>query len=285
MKSLPEKKRNAEPLPSLKEMKQLFSAAYSDVSPPVITFSGGVDSGLLAVLGQELFGNDCLIVTAISPSFSERSRLWVEEAVNLYGLNHSWVETDEWTKAGYQRNAGDRCFYCKESLFDALVQNFKVSGQNIWYGAHLGDLKSHRPGFKAVTQAGVVCPYLTLKWDKAMIRKCAKEMGLSFWDRPSQPCLASRVPHYSEVTQKKLAQIEAAELILWELGCTRFRVRHHGELARLELAESEHERVWRARKHITQAMKKIGFLFVTIDLQDFSSGSLSLLLERREHAE
>ncbi len=240
----------------------------------VVAFSGGADSSLLAFVAASTEGVVATAVTAVSPSlagseFDDCSRL--AEAWNL-----DWVAvtTDEMEQAAYRRNDIDRCFHCKSALMDAL-QPFVDSGATVVLGVNVDDLDDHRPGQVAAAEAGARFPFVEVNLTKAEIREVSRSLGLETWDKPAAACLASRIPFGTEVTVELLSKVERAEQVLHDIGIRSCRVRHHGEVARIEVEAVDLQLVIDSRSYIEERLLALGFRYVTVDLGGFRSGSLN----------
>lgn len=245
-------------------------------------YSGGIDSTLVAVAAHRALGPDnALAVIGDSPSLP---RYELDQAVALagrLGLNLRVVEPNEQHDPGYQRNAGDRCYFCKTHLYDTLHRTAKDLGYRyIANGTNADDLGDHRPGLIAAEEAQVISPLLEAELDKQAVRDLARHLDLPNADKPAAACLASRIPYGMEVTLERLAQVEQAEDALRDLGLTGFRVRHHDQVARIELPIDQIPRFMdpKIREKAVAAIKKAGFTFVSLDLEGFRSGSGNVLL-------
>jgi uncharacterized protein len=199
-----------------------------------------------------------------------------------HGIAYERVSTDEMDIAEYQENNADRCYFCKRELFEKLNALSAQRGfAHIAYGANVDDTGDHRPGMKAAQEKRVVAPLVESGITKQQIRSMARSLGLSLWDKPAAPCLASRVPYFNRVTPGKLSQIERAEYVLHDLGFAVCRVRHHGTLARVELPCELHGRIMQPHiwDTVVSGFKGLGFEYVTLDLEGFRSGRLNDVLE------
>ena len=244
----------------------------------LVAYSGGVDSTLLVKVAHDVLGPDVTAVTAISPSLPASAREEAARLARLIGVRHVEVETEELDDPRYGRNPLDRCYFCKGELFRKLQEVGRRLGiPAIVHGANLDDLGDFRPGMEAGKEAGARAPLVEAGLTKAEIRSISREFGLPNWDAPAQACLSSRIPHGIEVTRDRLAQIERAEEALRELGFRQFRVRHHNEVARLEVEPSELPRLVdpAIRGRIIQAVKGAGFRWVAVDLEGYRQGSLN----------
>lgn len=244
----------------------------------LVAFSGGVDSTLVLKVAYDLLGEKVLGVTAASPSLPKRE---LEETIDLarrIGARHRIVETGELQNPDYAANRADRCYFCKTELYSVLAPLAAREGyRSILDGTHAGDIEDFRPGQKAAREHRVVSPLKEAGLLKEEVRALARFFGLPNWDKPAAACLSSRIPHGIPVTAETLEQIEKAERRLRELGFRRLRVRHHNEIARIEVAIEDFPRLIEHREAVLQGLREAGYLFVTLDLAGFKSGSLNLL--------
>ncbi len=248
----------------------------------VVALSGGADSAYLAWAAHHALGQRALSVTALSPSFPAYDREQVEALVRAAGLRHEFIKTQELENPLYTANRADRCYHCKDELFTVLGRLACERGfAAVAYGINADDTGDFRPGHRAAGEHAVLSPLLDAGLTKAEIRALSRRAGLATWDRPASACPSSRIPYGSEVTPEKLAQIERGESVLRELGFRQFRVRHHGELARIEIAAEEMPRALEAgvAREIGQRLRGIGFLYVTLDLEGYRQGSLNAALK------
>lgn len=257
-------------------------ASLGRIDSLVVALSGGADSAYLAWAAHRALGPRALCVTALSASFSAHDREQVEALIAQCGFRHEFIETQEVANPLYAANNADRCFHCKDELFGELDRLAAARGfAAVAYGVNADDTRDFRPGHRAAAQHAVLAPLLDAGLSKAEIRALSQRAGLFTWDRPASACLSSRIPYGSPVTPEKLAQIERGEAILRELGFRQFRVRHHGELARIEIAGEEMERALQIEMARTLAarFREIGFLYVTLDLEGYRQGSLNAALK------
>ncbi len=249
----------------------------------LIAFSGGADSAYLAWVAHRAMGPRALAITALSPSFSAYDREKVEEFLHAVPLAHEFIHTKELENPAYQANQPDRCFYCKDALFSAMTELADSRGfAAVAYGVNADDTLDFRPGHRAASKHRVLAPLLDAGLVKAEIRQLSKRAGLPSWDRPASACLASRLPYGTQVTRERLSLVERAEAVLRELGFRQFRVRLHGELARVEVAPDELPRALAhgVAKALVQRLKEAGFTYVTLDLEGYRQGSLNEVLPR-----
>jgi uncharacterized protein len=252
-----------------------------------VAFSGGVDSTLLAWAAREALGERAILVTADSESYAEGELEEARQLAARIGLRHVVIETRELDNPEYAANPPNRCFFCKDELFSRLEALARAEGlRHVVYGATVDDLGDHRPGMGAARQRGVRAPLIDAGMGKVEIRDLSRAFQLPTWDKPAMACLSSRFPYGTPITAEKLRQVDRAEAAVRALGFRSFRVRHHGEIARLEIAREEMARLWEDERAeiIAQRLGELGFIHVTLDLKGFRSGSLNeALLRLRAH--
>lgn len=245
-------------------------------------FSGGVDSTLVAAAARRVLGKDnAPAVVGDSPSLPRYELEQARQIAKDLDLELIEVRPGEQDDAGYRANAGDRCYYCKTHLYDAMHRLSRELGiPYIANGTNKDDLGDHRPGLTAADEAEVISPLIEAGFGKQEVRETARALGLPNWDKPAAACLASRVPYGHEVTPALLKQIERAEDVLRALGFVGFRVRHHDQLARIELPLDQLQRMMddRVRQAVTDGIRGAGYLYVSLDLEGFRSGSGNLML-------
>ena len=247
----------------------------------VVAFSGGVDSTFLARAADEALGERALLVTADSETYPASELEAAKELARTLGMRHLVVQTRELENPDYAKNPTNRCFFCKEELFTTLGPIAEREGyRHLIYGANMDDLGDHRPGMESARQRDVKAPLIEAGLGKAEIRELSQALGLSTWDKPSFACLSSRFQYGDRITAEKLRQVDAAEEIVRSLGFRQFRVRHHDRLARLEIPLEDLPKLWEdgRREMILKRFRELGYLYVTIDLAGFQSGSANLLL-------
>jgi pyridinium-3,5-biscarboxylic acid mononucleotide sulfurtransferase len=247
----------------------------------MVAYSGGVDSAFLAAVAHRVLGSRMLAVLADSPSLARRDMEQAQAFANEQGIPLRIIQTDELDKPEYQRNDANRCFHCKTELFEgmeALAAELDVT--HIAYGMNADDTRDFRPGQRAAQQHQVIAPLADAGLTKQEIRFLAKAAGYTLWDRPAAPCLSSRVEYGRPVTREVLVQVERSEESLRRLGFREFRVRHHGELARVEIARTELPRALAMEMldAITAELRRAGFQYVTLDTAGFRSGSMNAIL-------
>jgi uncharacterized protein len=248
----------------------------------VVAWSGGVDSTLLAVVAAGVLGDAALAVTAVSPSLPAAELDLIRELAGRHGVTWERVATAELDRPGYVANDTDRCYHCKSELFDVLAPIAAERGAVIAVGTIVDDLGEHRPGLVAASERGVRTPLLDAGFTKADVRAAAQGLGIDVWDKPAAPCLASRVPHGTPVTLGVLATVERAEQAVRTLGFRDLRVRHYGDLARIEVPAGDIDRLVARRDDVVAAVRAAGYRYVTLDLEGLRSGNLAAAAAARE---
>lgn len=241
----------------------------------VVAFSGGVDSSVVAAAANQT-GGDVVAVTAQSPAVARWQLDWARRVAEQVGISHQFVSTDESDRSSYRRNHSDRCFFCKQTLYEFLTPIANQRGATIVSGTNADDLGDHRPGITAGTQAHVQTPLADLKIGKEKVRQLATHFGLENASLPASPCLASRIAYHLEVTPERLRRIEVAEDWLRERGVSDCRVRLHAdEMARIEVPQQEFAMVldWTQNQDLVGSFITMGFRYVTLELGGLSSGS------------
>ncbi|MFL5380021.1 MAG: ATP-dependent sacrificial sulfur transferase LarE [Myxococcales bacterium] len=242
----------------------------------LVAYSGGVDSSYLLWLAREVLGTRALAFTALSAAVPADELAAARDLARALGAEHVEKSSAEIDDPRYVRNASDRCYFCKTELYELASRHARASGiAAVVSGTNADDLLDYRPGLAAASEHEVVHPLAEAKLSKAEIRLLSRAAGLPTWDKPQQPCLASRIPYGTEVTRERLAQLARAEMALRALGLREFRVRFHGEIARIEVAEGELSRLVAVRAEAGRAVREAGFRFVTVDLEPFRSGRLN----------
>jgi uncharacterized protein len=244
----------------------------------IVAYSGGVDSAYLAYAAHRALGERMLAVTALSASYSERDRREAEECVRRFNLPHEFVETGELSNPAYRANSPDRCYFCKDELFDKLDELAVRRGfAAVAYGVNVDDQGDWRPGQRAAREHRVLAPLLDAGLTKADIRELSRRAELPVWNRPASACLSSRIAYGIEVTPERLRTVEQGEEALRALGFRQFRVRHHDQIVRIEISPEELPRALSpemAAKFV-EIFKPLGFKFVTLDLEGYRTGSLT----------
>lgn len=247
----------------------------------LVAYSGGVDSMLVAAAAQRALGSRATAVMAISPSLAQGEREAAAAAAEQIGIRFEAIETDELSRADYARNAADRCYYCKSTLYERLAILAEQQQAVIVNGANVDDQGDYRPGMHAAVERQVRSPLIECDFRKSDVRDLARSWGLPAWDKPAMPCLASRIAYGEEVSADRLKMIDLAERFLRGLGCESVRVRYHrGDMARIEVDAENLARLAEPaiRTAISAAFRSYGFQFISLDLDGFRSGSLNALV-------
>ena len=270
------------------EKEEQLLESLGRFSSAIVAFSGGVDSSYLAFMAQRAMGQGAHAVTALSPSVSRLQRRMALEFAAAHGLNHTLVESREMEDERYLSNPANRCYFCKSELYgqlEGLRRQWEV--EVILDGANLDDRSDYRPGHRAARQGGVLSPLAEAGLTKRDIRQLSRKWQLETWDKPAMPCLSSRFPYGTPITPQALSQVDRAEDYLRSLGLKNFRVRHHGNLARLEVASEEMAALLdlEVMHTIHERLREIGYLQVTLDMKGFRSGSLNEGLQKERSQE
>ena len=246
-----------------------------------VAFSGGVDSTFLAAVAVQVLGSRAIAVTALSPTYPEWEQKEAAELAKRLGIRHIEISTHELEDPAFAKNPPDRCYFCKKELVHFVRQVADREGiRFIADGTTLDDLGDHRPGRRAAAEGGVISPLLEAGMTKDEVRALSREMGLPTADKPSLACLASRIPYGTVITAEKLKAIDQVENVLWKLGFKQLRVRHHGDIARIEVEPAELPRLCgpATRAAVVKAAKEAGFQYVAADLQGYRTGSMNEVL-------
>src|SRR5580704_11820578 len=247
----------------------------------VVAYSGGTDSAYLAWAARQALGENAVAITADSASIPESHKRDAEGFAREFGIRHEYVETREFENPEYVKNDANRCFHCKDELFTVLERVAAERGiSTIVYGVNKDDLGDYRPGQKAAKLHQVKAPLVEADLSKAEIRELSRQAGLPTWDRPAAACLSSRIPYGTPVTIENIKTVETGEEELKALGFRQFRVRFHGEVVRVEIAREEMARAMSMEMaaRFTEIFKKLGFRYVTLDLEGYRQGSLNEVL-------
>jgi pyridinium-3,5-biscarboxylic acid mononucleotide sulfurtransferase len=269
-----------DPSPAAAKMSALEDRLRS-LGSLMVAYSGGVDSAFLAAVAHRILGDRMLAVLADSPSLARRDMEQARAFAETHGIPLRIIQTEELDKPEYQRNDANRCFHCKTELFEGMKKlGANLGFTHIAYGMNADDRRDYRPGQRAAEEHEVLAPLADVSLTKLEIRSLAKDAGYTLWDRPAAPCLSSRVEYGRTVTREVLEQIERGEEGLRTLGFREFRVRHHGEMARIEISRSEMPRAMTMEMMdtISAELRKAGFKYVALDCTGFRSGSLNAVL-------
>lgn len=250
----------------------------------IVAYSGGVDSAFLLKVAHDCLGERAIGVTAVSASLPSQELIEAQEIAHWIGAQHELIASQETQDERYLENAPNRCFFCKSEVYDRLFGYAHDQGYaHIVDGTNLDDAGDHRPGRQAAREHGVRSPLMEAELSKAEIRELGRQMQLPIWDKPAAACLSSRIPYGTRISLEVLAQVEQAERKLHELGFRHLRVRHHEKVARIEVPPEDFERVIAHREEIIQGLKSAGYVYITLDLSGFRSGSLNEVLLKHGH--
>jgi uncharacterized protein len=249
-----------------------------DLGAVTVAFSGGADSAFLAWVAHDTLGRRAHAVTAVSPSLASDEHDDCAALAREWGLRWTPVETDELARAAYVANGPDRCYHCKAELIEVVAPLAAAEGATIVLGTNVDDLGDHRPGQDAAADRGAVFPLVEAGFTKQAVRDASRALGLRTWDKPAAACLASRLPYGTPVTVEVLGRVGRAEAALRALGFGQLRVRHYGDVARVELDEGALMTAIERRAEIVAAVKSSGYRYVTLDLEGFRSGNLNAAL-------
>lgn len=244
----------------------------------MVAFSGGADSSFLAWAAHDVLGDRAHAVTAVSPSLARAEREDCALLAAEWGLRWSEVHTDEMEQAAYVVNNGDRCYWCKDALMNAVAPMAEAMSYTVALGVNTDDLGDHRPGQRAAAERGAVFPLVDAGFSKADVREWSQRLGLRTWDKPAAPCLASRIPYGTPVTMGALASVGDAEAALRQMGFSELRVRHYGDLARIEVPDERLADVVAQRTAVVDAVRQAGYRYATLDLDGLRSGNLNDVL-------
>lgn len=267
----------------LKEKIERLKEIFERMGKAAVAYSGGVDSTFLLRMARDTLGTEnVLAVTAFSPLYPERELKGAQKIAEDMGVRHCLIASNELGMEGFKENPPDRCYLCKRGLFGELKKAaFREGMTSVIEGSTLDDEMDHRPGKRAIRELGIRSPLVEASFTKADVRTASKMLGLPTWDKPSFACLASRFPYGEKITEESLKKIDEAETFLIELGFRQVRVRHYNDLARIEVYQEEIGKLLdvEMRKKVVERLKKIGYKYITVDLQGFRSGSMNEVLK------
>ena len=265
----------------LQEKYKLLKKQIQEYESLCVAFSGGVDSTFLLFVAYNVLGNRTMAITVRSSMYPKRELKEAEEFAKNLGVHHLCIDANEYSIPEFVQNDKERCYYCKKAIFTKIQESAKKFGINqVADGSNGDDTFDYRPGMRAIKELQVVSPLKEAGLTKEEIRILSKEEGLPTWDKPSMACLASRIPYGMAITPEQLLQVEKGENYLLQQGFTQFRVRHHGNLARIEVSPHEQEKFFQPDfvQELVAYFKKIGYLYVTLDLQGYRTGSMNEVL-------
>lgn len=260
----------------LDEKLTKLESIFSEMHRVVVAFSGGVDSTLVLKLAHDCLEGGATAVTAVSPSLPAHELAEAQAIAQEIGVRHELIESHETEDARYLANASNRCYFCKSEVYDELLGFAQQMGfDHIVDGTNADDAGDHRPGRQAARERGVRSPLQEAGMTKGEVRELARRIGLPNWDKPAAACLSSRIPYGSVITNEALSQVEQAELALRRMGLRQLRVRHHDQVARIEVEPQDFEKILAQREEIISALKAAGYTYITLDLAGFRSGSMN----------
>ena len=270
---------------SLQERFQMLKDNIQKRGSAAIAFSGGVDSTFLVKVAHEVLGDKLIAVTATSSTYPERE---LKEAINYakdMGVKHIIISSEELDIEGFASNPKNRCYYCKKELFSKIKDVAKEhSIEYVFDGSNMEDTGDYRPGMQAARELEVISPLKEARLNKADIRELSKELGIPTWNKPSFACLSSRFPYGNQITVPKLKMVEESEQFLLDMGLWQVRVRHHGDIARIEVSPDERVKFFDVElmDKIGEKLKQIGFTYVTLDIMGYRTGSMNEVLSEEE---
>jgi len=263
-------------LPSAHRKRDVALERLRGLGSALVAFSGGVDSAYLLALAREALGDSAVAFTALSPAVAPDELEGAREVARQLGARHLEKRSGELEDPNYAANPQNRCYFCKTELYTLAIAEARALGlAAVVSGTNADELTDFRPGLLAAGEHQIVQPLAEAGLTKDEIRALSREAGLSTWDKPQQPCLSSRIPYGTRVTRERLEQLAQSEMALRKLGLREFRVRFHGEIARIEVGEEEFAKLLAVRADATRALKSAGFKFVSLDLEPFRTGRLN----------
>ena len=263
---------------------EILKEHLTSLKSVLIAFSGGVDSTFLLKVAKDVLKDNVIAVTATSSTYPKRELEEARKYAESMGVRHIIIESEELHIRGYSQNPVNRCYYCKKELYSKLKKVAEENGVGyILDGSNFDDIGDYRPGMKAARELGIISPLKEAGLTKEDIRTYSKQMGLPTWNKPSFACLSSRFPYGNEINSKKLKMVEDAEQFLLDIGFRQVRVRHHGEIARIEVAPEERAKFFdlNIMDKVGKQLKKLGFTYVTLDLLGYKTGSMNAVLEEK----
>jgi len=261
-----------------REALSRLEAIIRDLGSVAVAFSGGADSSFLLAAAHRVLSDRAMAITAVSPTYPDEELRCAKEFAEERGIRHQVIESNELEIEGFSQNPVDRCYYCKSELFAKCREVARSAGvEHVADATNTDDLCDHRPGMKAGDEQGVKRPLLEAGFDKEMIRRVSRALDLPTWNKPQLACLSSRFPYGTEITKERLEKVAAAERALKGLGFKQLRVRYHGEVARIEIAPEEMDRLLdpEMRSEVHDRVKAAGFTYVSLDLKGYRPGSMN----------
>lgn len=269
----------------LQQKFQRLKEILIEAGSGAVAFSGGVDSTFLLKVAHDVLGDKIVAVTARSSTYPEREYNEAKEYVKQFGVKHITIISEELEIEGFAKNPINRCYFCKTELFSKVREEAnKLNLSNVFDGSNFDDLGDFRPGMKAAKEQGVISPLKQAKLTKADIRELSKMLNIPTWNKPAFACLSSRFPYGKEITVEKLSMVEKAEQFLMDLGFRQLRVRHHDEIARIEVAPEDRSKFFdlELMDKVGKEFKAIGFKYVTLDIIGYRTGSMNEVLSEKE---